>query len=227
VRPELTIIVLVLAAATLVACSEDPIVVAPATSTGSGGSSSSIGGTGGIPMGTPISAKATVKFKSKDRLLKDFQNALSLSDAELCMEVGTIKCGDVHSVALAGTDAYDAGVYEPLAESAATTAIAVDRIGLSACQTRAHLDFKDLGSAVIFKLDVTGSKLDDVNDAKVEGVITDLYNRIHLREAKLAEVAHLRQLYTDIEYAGSTAAAKDRASLSCYAVITTMESVFY
>ena len=228
-RLELTTVAAVLVAVTLVACDDDAAVVE--TTSGSGGSggasASASNGTGGIPQGTPISAKATVKFKSKARMLKDFQNALELTSAELCREVGVLDCGEFHGVALGGTDAYQAGVYRPLAETAATTTIAVDRIALSGCQMRAHLDFKDLGSATIFKLTLNGEKLDDVDDASVRDAIAELYHRIHLREPKPAEIAHLRQLYTEIESGGSAQPAKDWAALSCYAVLTTMESVFY
>ena len=83
--------------------------------------------------------------------MKDVGNALSLSSDELCKEVGTKMCAETHSIALGGVDAYGAGVYVPLKASAVTTPIAVDRLMLYACSRRAHLDFDNPGSAVIFK----------------------------------------------------------------------------
>ena len=44
---------------------------------------------------------------------------------------------------------------------------------------------------------------------------------------KPSEVTHLRQLYVDIEARGGSEPAKDWATLSCYAVASMMESVFY
>jgi hypothetical protein len=201
---------------------DDP--AATGTSTGAGGS----GGQGGtLPAEPPpISAKATVKFKSKERLIKDFQNALSLSDAQLCQEAGTLACDAVHGIALGGVDAYNAGIYEPLEASAVTTPIAVDRIALSMCQTRAHADHQDLANAALFDLVVEDGKIDPDHSATM-GVITKLFNRIHLREPSDREIDLLKQLYRDIDAGGSNKAAEDWSALSCYAVISMMESVFY
>jgi hypothetical protein len=190
-----------------------------------GGGSGGAGGTEPVP---PISAKANVKFKTKDRLLKDIGNALSLDANEICKEVGAFDCSVVHSIALGGVDAYGAGVYEPLKSSAVTTPVAVDRLVLGACQMRAHLDFKDMGNAVIYKgLDLQGGKLANVEDAAVAAAITTLYRRIHLRDPKDGEVTHLKELYNDVDAAGSAQPALDWATLGCYAVGTMMESVFY
>lgn len=211
-----------LVAGALTGCADDDTNTTGAT-TGAGG-----GGQGGSTPGDPppVSAKATVKFKSKERLVNDFQRALALSDAELCKEVGTFACDFVHGIALGGVDAYDAGIYEPLEASAVTTPLAVDRIALNMCQTRAHLDFADLAAATIFELEVTDGKLDP-DGAAARSAVTTLYNRIHLREPTERELELLAELYRDIEGGGSATPAKDWAALSCYAVITTMESVFY
>lgn len=203
-------------------CPDDEQGSSSTTSSGPGG-----GGEGGtiVPDAPPLSAKATVKFKSKERLLADFQKALFLDD-QVCTEVGTYGCDEVHGIALGGVDAYNAGIYEPLAASAVTTPIAVDRIALKMCQTRAHEDFEDLASAKIFELAVSSGALDP-EDAGSVAAITTLFNRIHLREPTDRELALMQQLYRDIEAGGSATPAKDWAALSCYAVISMMESVFY
>lgn len=198
---------------------------------GAGASSGAGTGTGGqggkVPAEPPpISAKATVKFKSKERLVNDFQKALALSDDELCREVGTHACDWVHGISLGGVDAYQAGIYEPLEASAITTPIAVDRIALSMCQTRAHLDLAQPSSAVIFKLAVSDGRIDpDHTDSTL--AITSLFRRVHLREPKEREVELVAALYRDIEAGGSASPAADWATLSCYAVLTMLESVFY
>ena len=53
-------------------------------------------------------------------------------------------------------------------------------------------------------------------------VITTLFQRIHLRDPKDNEAAHLRDLYPQLIEAGSTTPAQDWASLSCYSVLTMM-----
>lgn len=187
------------------------------------------GGEGGSAQTDPppISAKANVKLKTKDRLIADVGKALSLDAAELCLELGKYECANVHSIALGGVDAYGAGIYEPLKASAVTTPIAVDRLVLSACQIRAHRDFDNPSQAVLFgDLDLNGAALSDVAHDSVAAVIAELYHRFHLREPKASEVDHLRQLYSDVA-AESETPAKDWAALACYAVGTMMESVFY
>lgn len=212
-----------LLAGSLPACADDDNNSTAGTSSGTGG-----GGQGGATPGDPppVSAKATVKFKSKERLLNDFQKALVLTDSQLCQEVGTFACDYVHGIALGGVDAYNAGIYEPLEASAVTTPIAVDRIALNMCQTRAHLDFQDLAAATIFELAVSDGKIDP-DGAEAQAAVTTLFHRIHLREPTERELELLAQLYRDIEGGGSAQPAEDWAALGCYAVITMMESVFY
>lgn len=196
--------------------------------TGGSGTGVATGGSGGGPEATPISAKATVKLKTGERLVNDLAQALALAPDELCNELGTFDCGSVHAIALGGVDAYGAGVFEPLKASAVTTPIAVDRLVLSACQTRAYRDLvSETDKAVLFgDLNVTGGTLDPQSD-EVAAVVTELFHRGHLREPKAAEIDHLRQLYVDIEATGAESPARDWATLSCYAVFTMLESVFY
>jgi hypothetical protein len=210
----------VMAQVALSACADDDAAPPAANPTGGEGA--------GIPnpTPTPISAKAAVKFKTKKRLVNDVKQALSLDDEQVCTELGSFDCAFVHSIALGGVDAYDSGVFEPLKTSAVTTPIAVDRLVLSACQTRAHLDFKSPANAVLFKLDVADDKLVDPAADSVTDVIHELFKRTHLRLAKDRELAHVRQLYLDIEPRSATP-AKDWSALSCYSVMTMMESVFY
>lgn len=221
-RPELFSIGLALSLMAL-GCPDDD-AAGTGTSSGAGGGT----GEGGSSMAEPppISAKATVKFKSKERLVNDFQKALSLSATQLCREVGTLACDEVHGIALGGVDAYNAGIYEPLEASAVTTPIAVDRLALSMCQTRAHVDVENTANAAIFAVAIDGGKLDP-DHADTVAAITTLFNRIHLREPSEREVELLQQLYRDIDAGGSATPAKDWAALSCYAVISMMESVFY
>lgn len=224
--PSLAPVVLVGALALASACGGDD----DKTSGGTGGSGTGVatGGSGGSPEATPISAKATVKLKSGERLVNDLAQALALAPDELCNELGSYDCGSVHAIALGGVDAYGAGVFEPLAASAVTTPIAVDRLVLSACQTRAYRDLvSETDQAVLFgSLSITAGKLDPQSD-EVASVITELFHRGHLREPKATEIDHLRQLYVDIEATGAESPAQEWATLGCYAVFTMLESVFY
>ena len=208
---------------TLAACSGDPDSAAPAAppNEGVGGQSSQ------LPDPTPVSPKATVKRKTGARVASDLAQALELDAGELCRELGDQPCAEVHAIALGGVSAYTAGVFEPLETSSATSPIAVDRLVLSACQTRAYRDFEGDGAPALFgSLSVADGRLDP-DGHEVGATIADLYHRALLREPKAAETEHLRDLYRQIESAGSTAPARDWATLSCYAVFTTLEAIFY
>ncbi|MEM1033053.1 MAG: hypothetical protein AAF928_02455 [Myxococcota bacterium] len=190
------------------------------------------GGDGGDDRGpdpdpTPVSPKATVKRKTGTQIGNDLAQALELGSDELCRELGQEPCAEVHAIALRGVSAYTAGVFEPLEVSTATSPIAVDRLVLSACQTRAWRDFESGDAPALFgDLRVTEGRLDP-DAPEVEAVITELYRRALLRDPKATEQMHLRDLYRHIEATGATAPARDWAALSCFAVFTTLEAVFY
>lgn len=212
-------------AACFLGCGDDE--TAPAGSTGTGATGGGAG-TDPPPPG-PISAKATVKVKSVERLVADVAQVLSLAPEELCHEVSGDACADVHAIALGGTDAYDSGVYEPLAASTATSPIAVDRIVMSACRVRADQDLAAPETAVIYGgLAVAADGTLDPGADAVESAVTTLYRRALLRDPKAPEHAHLASLYASLVEAGATdEPARDWATLSCFSVLTTMEFLFY
>jgi hypothetical protein len=221
VRLERLAIAMVGAALAFAACADDDATIPPPPGAPGGA------GAGGEPVEPPpYSEKATVKFKSRERLLADFQKSLSLDEDDACTEVGTYACGDVHGIALGGVDAYAAGIYQPLESSAVTTPIAVDRLALHLCMRRARKDLADPAHAAIYALDVADARIDPEAAASV-AAIGELFHRVHLRDAKESEVKHLQDLYRDLEEAGSASPAADWATLSCYAVISMMESVYY
>ena len=176
---------------------------------------------------TPESVKARVKFKGNDRLRNDFARALSLDADKMCEELGKHSCThEVHHVALGGPAPYSQGLFEPLPFSTGTSPIAVERVALTACIARADRDLG--GEGVIFaNLDIASGKLADVESASVATAIDSLYKRAVQRPASETEIAHLRQLYRDVEADGSAQPARDWAVLTCFAVMTTMEQLFY
>ena len=183
-------------------------------------------GTGdGEPL-PPTSPTANVRFKGPTQLRNDFAFALGLPRDELCFELGELSCTDeVHSVTLGGVEPDALGIYEPATTTSATTPIAVDRIALAACGRRVDADLA--GEAVIFGLNLRGAALTDVDDPEVTEALTSLYRRILLRDPTSAELSHLRSLYADVEATTTPQPARDWAVASCFAVLTTMESLFY
>lgn len=175
----------------------------------------------------PVSIKAKVKFKGAERLRNDFAKSLGLERNEVCNELGAFSCTDlVHTIALGGVEPYFLGVNVRPEETTATTPIAVDRVALSACGTRVDRDLA--GDTVIFAdlpID-TDSGLADIEDPAVSAAIDTLYKRAIQRAPKPEEIASLKDMYAGID-ADSDRPARDWAVLSCFAVMTSMENLFY
>jgi hypothetical protein len=179
-------------------------------------------------VGPPTSPKARVRFKGPQRLQLELARILDLETDAICMELGQYDCFALHNVALGGTDPFGVALYSPNEDSTATTPLAVERVVLAGCIERATRDLGTPNSATLFKdLAVSGGKL-DVDKPAVASAIDALYTRAHQRHAKDSEVEHLRQLYRDIEESPDTSApAQDWATLSCFTVLTTLETLFY
>ncbi len=201
---------------------------------GTGGEAGGAGGGGGIVGsggGTSFasSAKAIVRFKRSERLNADFAKSLGLPPAAVCNELGLYSCAAVHGLSLGGVDAYNIGLYEPVPFTGLTSPLAVDRLALAACVQRVTSDLMTPATALVFKavsLDPNG-KLNNVNAAEVTTAIDRLYKQVVLRPATDAEVVHLKQLYADIVATNKPEPGKMWMTLSCFAVLTSVESVFY
>jgi hypothetical protein len=180
--------------------------------------------------GLARSAKANVRFKRNIRLTNDFAQALSLAPGDLCKELGLYSCTElVHPLAVGGVDPYNLGLYEPLPFTGATSPIVTDRVALAACVQRVEADLAAPGSAVIFKgltPDASG-KLASLETAEVKGALDALYKRALLRPIAESELTALKGLYRDVEASGKPSPAKSWMELSCFAVLTSVESLFY
>ncbi len=184
----------------------------------------------GPPAEVTRSSRNNLRFKGPERLASDFAAALSLPAQQVCNELGQYPCTtSVHTVALGGVDPYGLGFYEPLPYTGVTTPIAVDRVALAACGQRVTLDVSTPTEAVIFggiELDAQG-RLASREGEPVKNAITALYQRALLRDPTEAEVGTLLQLATDIESSGSQAPGRDWMKATCFAVLSSAESVFF
>ncbi len=210
-------------AALLAACPSNP-------PTGPGDEDAGVTNPADAGDGLARSAKANVRFKRNVRLTNDFAQALALPPGELCKELGLYSCTElVHPLAVGGVDPYNLGLYEPLPFTGATSPIVMDRVALTACIKRVEADLATPGSAVIFKgltPDASG-KLASLETAELRAALDTLYKRALLRPVTDAEVATLKGLYRDVEASGKPAPAKSWMELSCFAVLTSVESLFY
>jgi hypothetical protein len=93
-----------------------------------------------------------------------------------------------------------------------TTPLAVERLALYACGVAAEQD------GVYVEVDV------ESEDGR-DGLVDLLYRRALLRTPTDAELEHMRGLYADVVGAGGD--GKAWVKLTCFAILTSMEAVFY
>ena len=226
-RPEL-MAVLVLALSACPAKMEVPAPVGGGTGVTGGGA----GGGGGAvegDAGLAKSAKARVRFKGNERFAIDLAVGLGLPIDQLCKELGQYDCAFfVHGVALGGVEPYGVGLYEPPQQTGATTALAVERVVLSACARRLAADVANPSTALIYRgIPVVDGKLSPVDGPEVRALIADLAQRAWLRDPTADEVESLLALARDIEPSHPTDAAQQWALAACFTVFSSAEAVFY
>lgn len=186
------------------------------------------------PPGPPLapveaSSKAKLRFKGGERYAGMLAGALALERNLVCKELGQYDCvREVHKVTLLEVSPYRDGILEPLDSTAISTPVAVDRLALSACERRARLDFEDLDNAELFgALPINEGALTDVQAPGVQAVVETLFKRLVQRMPDAQEVESFRDLYTDMEKIGHPQLARSWASVSCFAVATMSEALFY
>ncbi len=181
--------------------------------------------TTGTAPGMARSDKAQVRFKRDVRLRNDFAQALGLDGDALCVELGQYDCvGEVHGVALGGLRPYDLGINEHPRETGVTAPLVVERIALSGCAERVKRDFD--GERLIYDVPLSGDALADPRGTEAAASITTLYRRALARDPRSSELAHHLSFY-DAVASESDAPARDWAVLTCFAVLTSSESLFY
>lgn len=184
------------------------------------------------PLGPQVVSKsARVKQKPGELYTATLAQALSLDPQKLCLELGRYPCAsEVHKITLAGVEPYRLGIRQPIPQSLVTAPIAAQRIALSACTRRAALDFAAPAAAKIFQgLPQRNGRLVDVQDPSVGQAIDRLYRRLLQRKASPQEEVHLKTLYEDMVIVDETYPdiTEAWAAVACFAVATTLESLFY
>jgi hypothetical protein len=160
-----------------------------------------------------------VRFKGIDRLQNDLVQALALPPSELCTELGSAPCAAAHRIALGGVMPYDRGIHEPLPIRSVSSPAAVDRLVLFACARRAELDFSS--NPALFG-DLTGPA---VGDEEARRLARKLHNALLRRDETPEEQAEIVAFVAQQKAKG--VAPRDIATLSCYALGTSVEALFY
>lgn len=158
----------------------------------------------------------SLRWRRYDLLLGSLGRALSLSRDELCVELGTIPCAELHQVALGGNNPFEQTMYEPVSAPLPLTPLVIDRVVLSACTNRVAAD--RVGEPVVFTaIDLTAESVES-EDSAVRSQIRELFRRLHGREPTDPEIEVVAGLAD-----GST--GQDFATLACFAIASTTEMV--
>jgi hypothetical protein len=174
------------------------------------------------------SIKSRVKFKGAKRFGTDLASALGLEAEALCNELGLYNCLEVHQIVLGGMEPYRLGINKPLPKAGLTAPIAADRVALAACAERIKRDFAPDATSVLF------DRLPELDQRPSEqwrqAVASQLYQRVLRRDATSNESLALVNFYDEVELehgGASEETTKDWVSLSCFAVSTMLEALFY
>ncbi len=174
------------------------------------------------------SQKLQVKKKRTNQITRSLSKILGMTTNQLCLELGKIPCANiVHNVSLGGMDAYSNSQYELAEKDPITAPMALDRLVLAACSTRASIDIINPNQGVIFRnIKLTDDGRLTRNDAFYNS-IDRLYQRSFLRNPSFEEVKAMENLYVDIYEENPIGAARNWAVLSCYVVLSSIEFIFY
>jgi hypothetical protein len=176
------------------------------------------------------STRGALIWKRNTVLARGLSAALLVPEADLCRELDRFDCTNVaHQVPLGGNDAFVKGQYLPLDAPSATSAVAFDRLVLSACSVAVDFDRERPASFIFRGHDLDDVPLDPEDENVIEGarfVGTELYRRLHAREPREQELVTLLQLLEPDADAGAIS-GNDFAKLACFAVASTTETLFY
>jgi hypothetical protein len=160
------------------------------------------------PNGLPPvveSSKSRLQFAGGSLYATLLSQGLGIPRDTLCRELGLYDCvEDVHRIALLEVEPYRTGIIDPLENTVVSSPIAVERIALAACTQ--------------WSKTITGDRAT---------VVTTLYQKLLQRDPEEREVQHLEDLYTSMAAVGDPALDDAWESMSCFAVATTMEALFY
>ncbi|MEM9187816.1 MAG: hypothetical protein AAGF12_01470 [Myxococcota bacterium] len=180
------------------------------------------------PTGRLCEAEAppeSLAWKRVDAFIADLQRGLELDGAEFCQELGRqdFPCATVHRVPLGGNDPIFLAQYEPVRSPLSTTAVAVERVALIACQNAVARDATT--RRVFADLPPSERVLGEGDVEAVREQTSALYRRLLGRDPTGDELGVIASLGADDT--GAPRSVRDFDTLSCLAIATTTENLLY
>lgn len=179
------------------------------------------------------SADPRVKFKDGERYLRDLSANLNIPRDQICKELSQYDCmTDAFRIVLGGVEAPNLLVNEPIENAALTSPIAIDRVALHVCTNRVRMDRERPKDAVLFKAGAFGrdGRAKAPDKAWLHDTAETIYGAVLLRSPSEKEIRGLTDFYTEVKDgrpANSIDVAADWVTLSCFAVASSLEAVFY
>lgn len=179
------------------------------------------------------SADPRVKFKDGERYLRDLSANLNIPRDQICKELSQYDCmTDAFRIVLGGVEAPNLLVNEPIENAALTSPIAIDRVALHVCTNRVRMDRERPADAVLFKAGAFGrdGRAKAPDKAWLHDTADTIYGAVLLRSPSEKEIRGLTDFYTEVKDerpANSIDVAADWVTLSCFAVASSLEAVFY
>ncbi|MDP3492937.1 MAG: hypothetical protein Q8R82_07470 [Hyphomonadaceae bacterium] len=179
------------------------------------------------------SADPRVKFKDGERYLLDLSANLNMPREDICKELSRYDCmTDAFRIVLGGVEAPNLLVNEPIENAALTSPIAVDRVALHVCSNRVRMDREKPTEAVLFKTGAFGAdgRAKSPDTKWLNATADAIYGSILMRSPGEREIQNLAAYYTQVAEgrpANSADVAADWVTLSCFAVASSLEAVFY
>lgn len=179
------------------------------------------------------STKAKVRFKGGERIIADLARAFKMDTPEerkaLCRELGqdTLTCTskNAHGVVLGGVAPYRQSVRKPWEDPPVIAPIAMDRVALSACQTRTQKDFDKPDEARFFG--ALAKATGEGDEASRKDAVTKLYRAILLRDPTDKEQAAFVGFWDKVKAGNAKKPKQDWSVLVCYGIVTSIEFLFY
>ncbi|MEM9490743.1 MAG: hypothetical protein AAGC55_16465 [Myxococcota bacterium] len=168
-------------------------------------------------------AVETLQWKRMRAVESDLMQAMQLDRNELCQELDLVDCAEVHRVALGASNPIGAALYEPVAKPLATTPLALERLVIAACSRRADRDAA--GAPAVFDQFALSGDAPAGDAPEVAELAQDLYRLLLQRDPTDSEITTLGQLTSDDQ--GQPVSGRDFAALSCFAIATTTEFLFF
>ncbi|MEZ5938431.1 MAG: hypothetical protein R3C52_09435 [Hyphomonadaceae bacterium] len=179
------------------------------------------------------SSDPRVKFKDGERYLRDLSANLQIPRDEICKELSQYDCmTDAFRIVLGGVEAPNLLVNDPIESAALTSPIALDRVALHVCTNRVKLDQEKPEQAVLFQAGAFGKKdkAKKPDPAWMHQTADTIYGSVLMRTPSEQEVQNLVSFYDQVRdgrAANSKEVAADWVTLSCFAVASSLEAVFY